>query len=146
MGSLRARGVDDERVASVEHAFRPPSSADGGGGAPAAPVDSAAPATQRRKRGEIDVVGPPPSGAQRVGDVGDIVGIEDNDLATTSPGGTRVGGEEERLGLLGMMASALKENDPLESASVEGLARKLSGREYFLDPRVFNHRQVRHML
>lgn len=40
------------------------------------------------------------------------------------------------------MASGLKETDPEEGAAVDGLARKLAGREYFLDPRVFNHPQV----
>lgn len=48
-----------------------------------------------------------------------------------------------RLGLLATMASALKETDPEEGAAIDGLARRLAGREYFLDPRVFNYPQVR---
>lgn len=90
-------------------------------------------------RKKTSVVGPPPApGMKSVAEVHDIVGIEDGDIATRA--------EEDqggaRLGLLGMMASAIRETDPPESAAIDGLARKLVGREYFLDPRVFNHRQV----
>lgn len=90
-------------------------------------------------RKKTSVVGPPPAaGLKSVAEVHDIVGIEDGDIATRA--------EEDqggaRLGLLGMMASAIRETDPQESVAIEGLARKLVGREYFLDPRVFNHRQV----
>lgn len=90
-------------------------------------------------RKKTSVVGPPPApGTKRVAEVHDIVGIEDGDIATRA--------EEDqggaRLGLLGMMASAIRETDPQESAAIEDLARKLVGREYFLDPRVFNHSQV----
>lgn len=41
------------------------------------------------------------------------------------------------------MAAALKETDPEEGAAIDVLARRLAGREYFLDPRVFNYPQVR---
>lgn len=51
-----------------------------------------------------------------------------------------------RLELLAAMASSLKETDPEEGAAIDDLARKLAGREYFLDPRVFNHPQVIHLL
>lgn len=47
-----------------------------------------------------------------------------------------------RLEFLAAMASSLKETDPEEGAAIETLARKLAGREYFLDPRVFNYPQV----
>ncbi|CAM9995566.1 unnamed protein product [Choristocarpus tenellus] len=62
-----------------------------------------------------------------------------------------VGEEEEEeeegvgraLGMLGEMAKAVKEEDPEEGAALEDLSRKLRGREYLLDPRVFNYRQMR---
>lgn len=83
-----------------------------------------------------------PASSVEVAGVDEIVGIEDVETTVTGDGDGGPGDKEEGLGLLGMMASALKETDPDESAAMKGLARKLVGREYFLDPRVFNHRQV----
>ena len=162
MGGISACGVDGSRLASVEHTFKPPPMVSdsgpgkgvggGGGGAgktpgPPAPPNAASksPVTldggssSSSNRKKTSVVGPPPAaGLKSVAEVHDIVGIEDSDIATRA--------EEDqggaRLGLLGMMASAIRETDPQESAAIDGLARKLVGREYFLDPRVFNHRQV----
>lgn len=48
-----------------------------------------------------------------------------------------------RLGLLAAMASTLKKADPEEGAAIDDLARKLAGREYFLDPRIFNYPALR---
>lgn len=196
MGGVSACGVDESRLASVEHTFKPPpmsdsgsgkgvgsgasartgngnsgGGGDGGGGSNpglrpplSPPSTNAAPkssvalnggsnasstssngngsggrGSNSSSRKKTSVVGPPPApGLKRVAEEHDIVGIEDGDIATRA--------EEDqggaRLGLLGMMASAIRETDPQESAAIDGLARKLVGREYFLDPRVFNHRQV----
>lgn len=41
------------------------------------------------------------------------------------------------------MASTLKKADPEEGAAIDDLARKLAGREYFLDPRIFNYPALR---
>ncbi|CAN0415364.1 unnamed protein product, partial [Discosporangium mesarthrocarpum] len=68
-------------------------------------------------------------------------------------GGEPVGEEEEdremdngeggiARGVLSAMAKAVKEEDPEEGTVLEGLAEKLRGREYLLDPRVFNYRQA----
>ncbi|CAN0525267.1 unnamed protein product, partial [Ectocarpus sp. 8 AP-2014] len=74
------------------------------------------------------VVGPEPSldSSQHVAGDGVIVGTEDIDEGLDEDGAPR-------LGLLATMASALMEDDPDEGAAIDGLARKLAGREYFLD-------------
>lgn len=41
------------------------------------------------------------------------------------------------------MASTLKKTDPEEGAAIDKLARKLAGKEYFLDPRIFNYPALR---
>lgn len=153
MGGLCARGVDEGRVASIEHTFKPPGSGseyasgggdDDGGSTTAPPPPTASSATGQRGGGggsrRTAVVGPPPSADSKgVAEIDDIVGIEDNDGAASRE---ETAGGGARLGILGMMASALKETDPEEGAALEGLARKLIGRQYFLDPRVFNLSQV----
>ena len=49
-----------------------------------------------------------------------------------------------RLRRLAALAYTLRHKDPEEGAAIDDLAQKLAGREYFLDPRVFNYPQVRH--
>lgn len=66
--------------------------------------------------------------------------------STPGPARTQDTSEERppRLGLLAAMASTLKKaKDPAEGAAIDGLARKLAGREFFLDPRIFNYPALR---
>ncbi len=47
-----------------------------------------------------------------------------------------------RLRRLAALAYTLRHKDPEEGAAIDDLAQKLAGREYFLDPRVFNYPRV----
>ncbi|CAM9245435.1 unnamed protein product [Scytosiphon promiscuus] len=153
MGGLSAYGVDPTRIASVEHTFKIPGRS--AAGKAAQPMPSAAESGSEKqpaagvksgsgsdggsgRRKDVSMVGPEPSSELRQGAAGDdeIVGSEDIEEDVDDEGAPR-------LGLLATMASALKETDPEEGAAIDGLARRLAGREYFLDPRVFNYPQVR---
>ena len=113
MGRLHARGVEETRIASIDHTFSPPGSisngGDGGNGG-----DDPVPGTQG------------------------VVSIEDLEMSEAD-------GEDQaaKTGFLSLLVSVLRENDPAEANALQVLARKLAGREYFLDPRIFNYRQVR---
>lgn len=117
MGRIHTRGVEEHRIASVEHVFNP-----NGPGLSGTGNDDG-----RSGSGDDEVV-PGSRG---------IVSIEDLEMEGNE-------GQEEaaRSGFLGILASVLKETDPAEAVAIEGFSRKLAGREYFLDPRVFNYRQV----
>lgn len=117
MGRIHTRGVEEHRIASVEYVFNPNG-----------------PGSSGTRNGD----GSSGSGSDEVvpGSQG-IVSIEDLEMEGSE-------GQEEaaRSGFLGILASVLKETDPAEALAIEGFSRKLAGREYFLDPRVFNYRKV----
>lgn len=121
MGQLAAHGVDKTRIASIEYSLKPPS-------------------LKAQGEGNADKGGNDED--NEVADADDIVGIDDYEAASKQ-GKVGENGSGVPNGILGMMASALKETDPEEGAQLETLAHKLRGREYFLDPRMFNHHKVR---
>ncbi|CAN0464708.1 unnamed protein product, partial [Ectocarpus sp. 12 AP-2014] len=169
MGGLSACGVEASRIAHVEHKFKIPGrsgvglgskdgsesaagagatkqeAADGGSSTTATTTSNTDSSSSSSgggggfsRKSVAAVVGPEPSLDSSQHAAGDdvIVGTEDIDEGLDEDGAPR-------LGLLATMASALMEEDPDEGAAIDGLARKLAGREYFLDPRVFNYPQMR---
>lgn len=126
MGKLAERGVERTRVASIEYTFKPPSFQGDEGGDKEEDEDE-----DEEFADDDDIVG--------TDDV-TIAGLEGEECDKQKEGGAA--GDVPR-GLLGMMASALKETDPEEAAGVADLAWKLRGREYFFDPRMFNNDEVR---
>ncbi|CAM9980398.1 unnamed protein product [Pylaiella littoralis] len=149
MGGLSACGVETSRIAHVEHTFKIPDRSgtefwqDGRSPSPAARASTQAAGNGGSKGRDSGgntaaMVGFKPSAGSRqsVAGGGGVVETESLDEDIDDEG-------VPRLERLAAMASGLKETDPEEGAAVDGLARKLAGREYFLDPRVFNHPQMR---
>ncbi|KAG5186168.1 beta-lactamase/transpeptidase-like protein [Tribonema minus] len=85
-------------------------------------------------------------GSADQGEIGDVMreeeeAEEEEGAEGGAEGGVRAGKGGGR-GFLHLMAEAIKEEDPQEGAALEELADKLRRREYLLDPRIFNSKDV----
>jgi CubicO group peptidase (beta-lactamase class C family)/tRNA A-37 threonylcarbamoyl transferase component Bud32 len=113
MGDLQARGIEDERLATVEHSMF---------------KEVAASSMDEFER------------AARV----DSADTPMEDGSDISDGDGRLQKDAMENGtFLDMMARAVAEDDPIEGSALEDLARSLRGKEFMLDPRLYNWKKMR---